>query len=336
MKALTTAVIGLPVSGTSTIFSILDILSSVGRDWEMLHGAPPQPKTFIPTLLSNDGLAYCDINGRKITPDASIKEMPSPDLIIVPDLHLAPGEPMPEEFGPVTQWIKLAHADGAIISSVCSGAVLLAAAGLLDDKEATTHWGFSDALSTLFPRVKVRKERILIPTGEGHRIITAGGASSWGDLMLYLINRFSGPEEARRIAKVYLLEPHLSGQLCFASLTGNRQHEDNVVRDAQVWAAEHYSDTSPVSAMASRSGLSERGFLRRFKRATGQSPSEYIQTLRVEEAKQLLETTNLSVDEIADEVGYSEPSSLRSAFRKNVGLSARDYRRRWSGLTMAG
>lgn len=329
--SITTVVLGSPWTGTSTAYAILDMLSSVGRDWEMLHGAPQQPAVFKPLLLSHDGRPYRDPNGRRITPDGALTDHPSAQLIIVPDLHLNPADPLPEAFSLFTDWIRQAHADGALVTSVCSGAVLLAASGLLDGVDATTHWGYSDMLQRHFPEVRVRRERILVPAGEGHRLITAGGVSAWGDLLLYLIGRLAGTEEARRIAKLYLLEPHSEGQLCYASLTANRQHEDQLVADAQVWAAGHYDEPNPVSTMAERSGLSERSFLRRFKRATGQSPAQYLQTLRVEEAKQMLEATAMPIDQIAAEVGYTEPSSFRSAFRKQVGITASVYRRKWHG-----
>lgn len=180
-----------------------------------------------------------------------------------------------------------------------------------------------------FPEIRVIRERILVPAGEGHRIVTAGGASAWADLMLYLIARFAGADEARRIAKLYLIDPHLDGQLTYASLTSACRHQDHLVADAQVRAALHYNTPSPVAAMAERSRLTERGFHRRFKKVTGQALVDQIQTLRVEEAKQLLETTAMPIDEISEEVGYSEPSSFRSAFRKRVGMSASAYRKKW-------
>ncbi|SPH24798.1 HTH-type transcriptional regulator CdhR [Defluviimonas aquaemixtae] len=327
-----TAVIGSRFAGSSTLFCILDVLASVGRDWEMLHGLPASEPTFHAALRTVDAAPYWDINGRKITPDAALTERPAPDLIIVPDMHFDPNGGVPEEFVAVTEWIGDAHARGAIVTSVCSGAVLLGGAGLLKGQEATTHWGFADMLGRNFPEVKVCRERILVPTGEGHRVVTAGGASAWEDLMLYLIARFAGADAARRIAKIYLIDPHREGQLTYASLTANRQHDDQLVAEAQIWAARNYDTPSPVAAMAERSRLTERGLHRRFKRATGQAPAAYIQTLRVEEAKQLLETTDMPIDDIAAEVGYSEPSSFRSAFRKRVGISASAYRKQWRAL----
>lgn len=328
VRTYRTVVVGLSCCGTSTLFSILDVLASVGRDWEMLHGTPPRLPVFETSMLTLGGEPYSDINGRRITPDGALADVPNPDLVIIPDLHIDPNGPLPNEFAALTDYIRRAHAGGALISSVCSGALLLADTGLLDGADATVHWGYSDALARRYPEVKLRRERILVPAGKGHRIVTAGGASAWADLMLYLIGRLAGDEEARRISRIYLLQPHTDGQLCYASLTAGRQHEDAVVADAQVWAADNYATESPVAAMAARSGLTERSLLRRFRKATGQTPVEYIQTLRIEEAKQMLETTDLAIEDIAAEVGYTEPSSFRNAFRRHVGLSASIYRRK--------
>lgn len=331
-STIATVVLGSPWAGTSTTYSILDVLSSVGRDWEMLHGTPRQPPIFDTLLLTVDGRPYQDANGHRIVPDGALADCSAPHLVIVPDLHLRPADPLPDGIAPLADWLGGVHKDGAIVTSVCSGALLLAAAGLLNGIDATTHWGYSDMLARQFPEVHVRRERILVPAGDGHRIVTSGGASGWADLLLYLIGRLADAQEARRIAKIYLLQAHADGQLCYASLTAGRQHDDQLVADAQAWAAEHYDEPNPVRTMAGRSGLSERSFLRRFRRATGQSPVAYIQTVRIEEAKQMLEATDKRVDEIAADIGYSEPSSFRSAFRKHVGLSASAYRRKWRGI----
>jgi len=327
-----TVVVGGPVAVTAIVFSILDVLGSVGRAWEDLHGVAPGPARFQVSLRTLDGRRYQDVNGRSVSPDGRLDDGPPPDLIVVPAMVLEPGNPLPDLLKPVATWVARCHADGAVVASVCSGAMVLAASGLLDGRDATTHWAFSEGLARWFPAVKVRRERILVPTGEGHRIITAGGTSAWTDLVLYLIGRFAGETAARQIAKTWLLDPHSVGQLTYASLATGRQHEDRLVSEAQVWAAENYTHPTPVAAMAERSGLTERSLLRRFRRATGLTPVEYVQRLRIEEAKQLLETTKLPIDEIAAEIGYSEPSSFRSAFRKNVGQPASVYRRRWSNV----
>lgn len=329
---LTVAVFGSPAVGSSIAYSILDVLGSVGRDWEILHGAPARAPVFAASLLSIDGAPYQDMNGRTIVPEGALSDLASPDILIVPDLHVDPAGPVPDWTDEPARWIAEAYRRGALVTSACSGALLLAAAGVLNGREATTHWGYAEALAHHFPEIHLRSQRILVQAGEGHRVITAGGASAWTDLMLHLIGRLAGAEEARRIAKLYLLEPHLDGQQCYASLTSGRRHEDRLIAEAQVWVADHYHEANPVSGMAARSGLSERSFLRRFRRATGQSPAEYVQTLRVEEAKQMLETTDTAIDAIAADCGYTEPSSFRSAFRKHVGIPASAYRKKWRGI----
>ena len=335
-RALVTTVVATPETGSAGIFIIMDLLASVGMMWEMLHGEEPQPARFQPRLVTFDGEPYRDLHGVQITPHGALADFPKPDIVIIPELAIDPWRPVPNSFAPIADWLRDVYGEGATIASLCSGTVLLSESGLLDGKEATSHWGYCDSIKSRHPSIQIRKERVLVPAGDGHRLITTGGFSSWHDLLLYLVGRIAGPEEARRLAKVFLLDWHLDGQLPFAALTVGRKHEDPLVAAAQVWAADNYANANPVAAMAAESGLSERSFLRRFKKATGQSPLEYIQTLRIEEAKQLLETSQEPLDAIAAEVGYSEASAFRHLFRKLVGVTASAYRRKHLGPAREG
>jgi transcriptional regulator GlxA family with amidase domain len=327
-RPLLTAVVATPETGTAGTFIVMDLLSAVGNFWEMVHRETPQPPLFLPRLVTFDGEPYRDLHGVQITPHGSFEDFPKPDIVIIPELAIDPWKPLPNSFAAVADWLSSTYEDGAILASLCSGSVLLSETGLLEGQEATSHWAYCDAISTRHPGIKMRKERVLVPAGEGHRLITTGGFSSWHDLLLYLVGRIAGAEEARRLAKLFLLDWHADGQLPFAALTVGRKHDDPLVTAAQVWAANNYANANPVAAMAAESGLTERSFLRRFKKATGQSPLEYIQTMRIEEAKQALETTDDPFDAIAAEVGYSEPSAFRHLFRKLVGVTPSAYRRR--------
>jgi transcriptional regulator GlxA family with amidase domain len=297
--------------------------------WETLHATEPNAPRFLPQLVSSDGLPYRDIHGITIQPHGALSDFPSPDLVIIPELAIDPWKPIPDSFAGVTGWIRDVYGRGALVASLCSGSVLLSETGLLEGHEATSHWGYCEAIATRHPGILLRKERVLVLAGEGHRLITTGGFSSWHDLLLYLVGRLAGQDEARRLAKLFLLDWHNDGQLPFAALTVGRRHSDPMVTAAQLWAANNYPNPNPVAAMAAASGLTERSFLRRFKQATGQSPLEYVQTMRIEEAKQMLETTDLDLDNISEEVGYTEPSAFRHLFRKLVGVTPSAYRRRY-------
>ena len=167
---------------------------------------------------------------------------------------------------------------------------------------------------------------------KAQRIIKAGGGSSWQDLALYLIARFVGLKEAMEVAKVYMLQWHDMGQQPFAALMGFRQTDDAVINRCQEWAATHYRSHSPVAAMTEWSGLAERSFVRRFTKATGMKPLDYVHALRLEEAKQMLETGDLPVEAIANEVGYEDTSFFGRLFRRKVGLTPAQYRLRFGSL----
>jgi transcriptional regulator GlxA family with amidase domain len=326
-RPLLTAVLATPEVGAGA-FIIMDALAAVGQLWETLHGETPKAPRFLPRLLTIDGKPYSDIHGLVIQPHGALADYPQPDIVMIPEMLIDPWKPLPDSYAAAADWIRSAYHGGALVASLCSGSVLLSETGLLDGEEATSHWAYCDGIASRHPDIRLRKERVLVLAGEGHRLVTAGGFSSWHDLILYLVGRVAGPEEARRLAKVFLLDWHNDGQLPFAALTVGRRHEDRLVTAAQLWVADNYANPNPVAAMAAQSGLTERSFLRRFRRATGQSPLEYVQTLRIEEAKQLLETSAMSLDDIAAEIGYTEPSAFRHLFRKLVGVTPSAYRRR--------
>jgi transcriptional regulator GlxA family with amidase domain len=204
--------------------------------------------------------------------------------------------------------------------------LLLAEVGVLDGLEATSHWGVVPLFHELYPQVRLKPEKVLALAGPEQRIITAGGAASWIDLALYLIAPHCGQEEAVRSSKVYLLGDRSEGQLPFAAMIRPRGHTDAIIEQCQIWIAEHYEVANPVARMAEYSGLIPRTFKRRFQAATGYTPLAYVQTLRIEEAKQLLEATDLQSDQISREVGYDDPASFRRLFQRIVGVTPARYR----------
>ena len=230
-------------------------------------------------------------NGVPIEAHRRLDELPAPAVVCIPELMLSPYGPLDGLFVDEVAWVRRCHAAGALVATACSGAMLLAEAGLLDGEDATTHWAFCDTMQRRYPRVRVRPQRALVAAGEGQRLVMAGGGSSWMDLALYLIARCVGIEAAMQVARLNLIDWHHVGQQPFARVARARQVEDAAIGRCQAWIAEHYAHAAPVAAMIQHSGLAERSFQRRFKLATGMTPMEYVQTLRVEEAKHLLETT---------------------------------------------
>jgi transcriptional regulator GlxA family with amidase domain len=229
-------------------------------------------------------------------------------------------------------WLQHCYANGATLATACSGALLLAEAGLLAGQEATTHWAYCDILAQRYPGVTVRPQRALVVSGEGQRLVMAGGGTSWLDLALYLIARTAGIEHAMHAARINLIDWHTIGQQPFARLARSRQSEDAVIARCQTWIAEHYDEPAPVAAMVRLSGIAERSFKRRFLQATGMSPLEYVHTLRLEEAKQMLEATDEPVEAIANEVGYEDAGFFSRLFRRKVNLTPAQYRKRFGSM----
>jgi transcriptional regulator GlxA family with amidase domain len=168
----------------------------------------------------------------------------------------------------------------------------------------------------------------LVQTGQGHSIACSGGASSWQDLALLLVAKHGGTEEAIRVSKLFLYQWHRDGQLPYASMVQNVKHGDAVIARCQQWIAHNYDKADIVAEVVRQSGLPKRTFDRRFKAATGYSPLSYIQALRIEEAKHVLETTDVAVDSVSRQVGYEDAASFRRLFRRFAGLSPGDYRRK--------
>jgi transcriptional regulator GlxA family with amidase domain len=224
-------------------------------------------------------------------------------------------------------WIRARHAAGSMLYSACSGAVMLAATGLLDGCEATSHWGYQDLFRRHYPQVRFRPEPNLVFADPEGRIVTAGGTTSWHDLAIHIIARHASPGEALRIAKVYLLKLHGEGQLPYATLVRRQPHADSVVRSCEQCLHEYYTHADALRQVSRRAGIPERTLKRRFKAATGTTLIDYLQNLRVEAAKRLLESARRSVEDISVAVGYEDASFFRRLFRRRTGLTPGQYRR---------
>lgn len=331
-EPLKVAIVAVPEVTASTLFGMFDLFSSPGRDYQFITTGRAGEQRMKPYIVARDSAEFTAANGIRVVPDHSFSSAPQPDLVCIPDFFVNPGDSVAGQFAPEAQWLKQVHDKGAVLASACSGAVLLGETGLLANCDATIHWGYVRTLTNNYPGIKVNLNQPLVMTGAAHRLVMAGGGTSWQDLALYLIARHVGLKEAIEVAKTYMLEWHELGQQPFAALLSFRQTNDAVINKCQAWVAENYRAPSPATAMADVSGLTTRTFIRRFREATGMTPLDYVHALRLEEAKQMLETTDESIEAIANEVGYEDTSFFGRLFRRKVGVAPGEYRLRFGAL----
>ena len=324
--------LAFPETSPLVLFGLREVFGAAGVVYpEVTSGQPGAPLFDIRVVAPSAEPFRCH-DGVLVEPDCAIAEARGADIVVVCDMYRPIDSPPLGAFPEAAAWLRDRHAAGAQVCSVCSGALMLAEAGLLDGREAASHWAYAPMFRRHYPAVRLRKGLALCPGDETGRIVTAGAVTAWQDLALHLIARHFGPEQAIRTAKVYLFTQHSDGQLPYAVTTPRLQDADALVRDSQIWIAANYAEPNPVRRMIERSGLSDRGFARRFRTATGMAPIAYVQTVRVEEAKQLLETGRLAVDEVAHAVGYENTASFGRLFRRKTGLSPAAYGRKFSAL----
>lgn len=330
-RPITVALLAMPGVTAGTLYGFHDFLSGVHRDWSMLHGGDAE-SPFRSHIISRDGRPLETANGVRITPDASFEACESPDVVCVTDIAVPPGKPVGNDYDPEVAWLRERHDQGAILASSCSGAVLLARTGLLEGLDATSHWAYCDALRREYPRTRWHPERGLLFAGAGQRIVMAGSGIAWHQLVMALISRFAGAEAAMQVARINLIDWAATSPIAYASLRHGAQASDPPVAAAQAWAAENYRHEAPVAQMVAVSGLAERTFKRRFAQATGMGPLDYVHHLRLEEAKQMLESGEASIETVAFEVGYRDASFFNRLFRRKVLMSPTQYRRRFGAL----
>lgn len=325
-----------PETSASVLYGLYDVLSTAGEVYSEMVSGTPGTKAFDVRIVSAARVPFRCFGGIMVEPHESLDQADKTDVAIVCDMYIPIDTPPRGRYGPEIAWIKQVYANGAILGSVCSGSLVLAEAGLLDGQETAGHWAYAELFRRHYPKARFCLDSILSFGGDQDRIVTAGGATSWKDLALHLISRLCGAQAAIRTDKIYLLSDHADGQLPFAVLSPRIQHSDAVISECQAWIVEHYDCQNPVTSMAARSGLRPRTFARRFVAATGYHPVEYVHAIRVEEAKQLLETDTLGIEEIGRAVGYEDPAFFRRLFKRKAGVTPAAYRRKYSTIVPTG
>ncbi|MGI5170296.1 GlxA family transcriptional regulator [Spirillospora sp. CA-253888] len=247
------------------------------------------------------------------------------DLIIVPNPPQRSAEDPP---GPVLEALRAAHDRGARVAGLCGGAFVLAAAGLLDGRTATTHWAVADRLAELYPKVRVDASALYIDDGD---VLTAGGGAAGIDAGLHLIRTMAGASAANRLARAMVVAPHRpGGQAQYIETPLPAADAGDPVAETIVWARARLDTALPVDLLAERAHMSRRTYDRRFREITGTTPAKWLTHQRVIRAQQLLESGGLPVEAVARSCGFSSAARLRPHFRRLVGVTMTDYRNAFS------
>lgn len=261
-----------------------------------------------------------------VKPHVNISAIEKTNLIIIPSLNHDYDQALAQN-NVLVGWIKDQYKNGAEIASICTGAFLLASSGLLDYKSCSTHWAAADHFRKMFPLVNLQTDHLIT---DENGIYTNGGAYSFLNLIIYLIEKYYDRSTAVFCAKVFQIEMDRNCQSEFAIFTGQKLHGDEMVERAQLHIETHLQERISVEALSSAFAVSRRNFDRRFIKATGNTPLEYAQRVKIEAAKKAFETNRKTVHEVMYDVGYSDAKAFREVFRKNTGMSPLEYREKYN------
>ncbi|HEY5826462.1 MAG TPA: helix-turn-helix domain-containing protein [Cyclobacteriaceae bacterium] len=312
-------------NGTTTLSSLIITMEMFEKanEYFISQGKAPMFSTSIVGEKSSKGFIQ---NSIQIHFDESIDHTKSVDLIIVPSLGDNLESAIKDNKNNI-DWVISRYREGAEVASLCTGAFMLAAAGLLDGKQCSTHWSSAELFKQMFPLTDLKIERIIT---EEHGVYTTGGAMSSMNLVLHIIEKYYSRDTAIFCAKVFEIDIERNNQLPFVIFSGQKNHEDVEIRKAQQFMESNIGDKLIVDDLSARFSIDRRNFDRRFKKATGNTPLEYMHRVKVEVAKRTLEASRKTINEIMDEVGYSDVRAFREVFKKIAGMSPLDYRRKYN------
>lgn len=311
---------GLPTTSIAPI----EIFTYAGVLWRMLQGLPAQP-LFSVRAASIDGRAPRNQLPISVQPSAAIHDIDRTDLIVVPTAGLDLTE-VCRRNAPLVPWLRQWRERGAAIAGICTGVSLLAEAGLLEGRPATTHWAIVGACRERYPGVHWQPERFIT---ESDGLYCSGGLYASIDMSIYLVEKYFGHEVAVQTSKSLLVETPRTWQAIYSAEPPPRVHGDERVAKVQRWMYQHFREGMKLESLASDVGMSPRTFIRHFKSATGETPLEYLHRLRINAVKHLLEAERKTVQEVSLAVGYEDAAHFRSLFKRFTGIGPRAYRERF-------
>lgn len=325
---VTVAAIALPDSLLGGLFGIVDFFNVANTLADMSDSL--QAPVFDCRLYSVDGESVAHSSGLNIDVQGDLAAVDEADLLYIPAINIHRLGDLRERIAanrPLIEGLPDLYAGGTAIAASCTGAMLVAEAGLLDGRQATTTWWLKDIFQRRYPRVNLRIEDLVV---QDERLYTAGAASAYLNLALLLAAQFADPQLATLCSKTLLVDPNRDSQAPYAMLGSIAQHGDELVARVQFWMQTHLQQAVDLGELAAQFAVSERTLIRRFKQATGDTPTAYLQQVRVEAAKRMLESTELSTEAVTERVGYADLSSFRRLFKRITSLSPGEYRRRFA------
>ena len=266
-----------------------------------------------------------------VRPHTNISAISKTHLIFIPSLNYSYQKTVRENRS-IIDWVTKQYRNGAEIASICTGAFLLASSGLLDGKNCSTHWAVANDFREMYPGINLQTDKLIT---DENGIYTNGGAYSFLNLVIYLIEKYYDRQTAIFCSKVFQIEMDRQSQSAFIIFKGQKLHGDEVVKKAQDYIETNLDEKISIENLSSKFAVGRRNFDRRFIKATGNTPLEYAQRVKIESAKKSLETTRKTVNEVMYEVGYADVKAFREVFRKITGMSPLEYKSKYNKEAMA-
>ncbi len=317
------AVLDFEGSIGSSVAGPYDMLTKTPQAYLMLTGKA------LPVTLETDLVQRVLPAGNTAIERVSIHAGKQYDLIIIPAMDFPDVAAVLDREKELIDWISTQHTGGAEVASVCMGAFLLAETGLLNGRRATTHWLGAALFRTMYPEVLLEDDKIIVDEGS---IYSCAGAYTFTSFMIYLLEKFCGHEVAYIASKVFMVSTHNQPQKTFSIFQLQQRHTDDEIKKTQEYIEHNYSARLRVEDLAMRCNMSSRNFIRRFEQATGNSPLEYLQRVRIEAAKRILEEGRQNVEQASMSIGYDDLSFFRKVFKRHVGLSPKAYKDRYTRI----
>ena len=310
------------MSSVACIVGAYEILSEANSYWV----GKGNKATYHIEIIGVSNQAEFGMGLLNIRPHNTIAQISKTNLIIIPSLANNFSRAM-QGNKLLVDWIVKQYKEGAEVASMCSGAFMLAAAGLLDGKNCSTHWNFAEAFKSLFPKVNLQTDQLIT---DENGIYTNGGAYSFLNLVIYLVEKYFDRQTAIYCSKVFQIGMDRQSQSAFSIFKGQKMHGDEMIQQAQTFIEGHLDQRISIEELSSRFATTRRNFDRRFFKATGNSPTEYSQRVKIESAKKAFETTRKSINEVMYDVGYSDVKAFRELFRRITGVSPLEYKNKYN------